>query len=511
MVKNSQNTILIVDDIPKNLKMLFLALEHQGFTVLTAEDGPTGINLAEKTLPDLILLDIMMPDMDGYETCLQLKANKITRQIPVIFMTALSDVQAKVKAFEAGGSDYVSRPFEIAEVLARIKTHLTIHQLQNDLREQNRQLLEENEKRRRVQDALRESRQRYRLLANNSTDVIAEQGLDYTYRYVSPACETVLGYKIEEMIGTSEYDYIHPEDVQAVKAARQKVSKCGSVVTVTYRGLQKEGGYCWLETISRLVCDPTTGLPDEIVSVSRDVTKRVQLTEMLREHNNELDAFAHTVAHDLKTPLTTIISYVDFLLGYSDRVDSKKNSTLIKQIRETCQKGLNIIDELLLLASVRKEDIEMKPLDMARLVDNALERLHLMVENSEANITLPQSWPETTGYGPWIEEIWINYITNAIKYSGTPPVVELGATVLDNNTVKCWVKDNGEGLSDEDQAGLFAEFVRLDEVRVEGHGLGLSIVKRIVEKLGGTVGVESQIGKGSLFYFTLPQVPANNT
>ena len=506
MADNSQATILVVDDIPKNLRMLYKALEHQGFNVLTAEDGSSAINLAKQAEPDLILLDIMMPNMDGYETCQQLKANRVTQQIPIIFMTALADVKAKIKAFEVGGSDYVTRPFEIAEVLARIKTHLTIHRLQKDLRDQNQQLIEENEKRRRVQYALRDSRQRYRLLADNSTDVIAQQGLDYTYGYISPACEVVLGYKIEEMFGRSEYDFIHPDDVQSVETARENMMDCDSVVTVTYRAQRKDGTYRWLETISRVVCDHETGEPDEIVSVSRDVTERVELTEMLLEQNKELDAFAHTVAHDLKNPLTTIISYVDFLVGYSDQLGDEKKASFIRQIRDTSEQGLNIIQELLLLASVRKEDVEVQPLDMDSVVDNVLDRLHLMIEKSAANIVVPKDWPAAAGYGPWVEEIWANYISNAIKYGGVPPKVELGATSSNNGSVQFWVQDNGEGLSEKDQAQLFAEFIRLDEVRGEGHGLGLSIVQRIVKKLGGTAGVKSQVGEGSLFYFTIPRI-----
>jgi signal transduction histidine kinase len=103
-----------------------------------------------------------------------------------------------------------------------------------------------------------------------------------------------------------------------------------------------------------------------------------------------------------------------------------------------------------------------------------------------------------------VEEVWANYISNAIKYGGKPPRIELGAGPQPNGTVRFWVRDNGHGLSIEDQRRLFGEFSRLSEGQVEGHGLGLSIVRRIVTKLGGEVGVESQIGQGSMFYFTLP-------
>jgi signal transduction histidine kinase len=102
-----------------------------------------------------------------------------------------------------------------------------------------------------------------------------------------------------------------------------------------------------------------------------------------------------------------------------------------------------------------------------------------------------------------VEEVWVNYISNAIKYGGQYPHIELGATVQTDGMVQFWVSDRGHGISEEDQDRLFVPFTQLSEVRVRGHGLGLSIVRRIVEKLGGEVGVESTIGEGSTFYFSL--------
>jgi signal transduction histidine kinase len=111
------------------------------------------------------------------------------------------------------------------------------------------------------------------------------------------------------------------------------------------------------------------------------------------------------------------------------------------------------------------------------------------------------------GYAPWLEEVWANYISNAIKYGGQPPLVELGADSLPSSQVRFWVRDNGPGLKPEEQERLFTPFTRLDQARARGHGLGLSIVRRIVEKLNGSVGVESQTipGKGCTFWFTLKQ------
>jgi signal transduction histidine kinase len=117
----------------------------------------------------------------------------------------------------------------------------------------------------------------------------------------------------------------------------------------------------------------------------------------------------------------------------------------------------------------------------------------------------PDAWPPTLGYAPWVEEVWVNYLSNALKYGGEPPVIAVGATP-DGDVVRYWCRDNGPGLTAEEQTQLFTQFTRLHEVRAEGHGLGLSIVRRIVEKLGGEVGVENNEEMGSTFWFTLPGV-----
>jgi signal transduction histidine kinase len=143
--------------------------------------------------------------------------------------------------------------------------------------------------------------------------------------------------------------------------------------------------------------------------------------------------------------------------------------------------------------------------DMADIVSEARERVASLVDEYQARVIVPDAWPVALGYGPWVEEVWANYLSNAIKYGGRPPQVELGATPLEAGAcVRFWVRDNGSGLGEDEQARLFTLFGRLDRVRARGHGLGLSIVRRIVEKQGGQVGVQSQVGQGSTFSFVLP-------
>jgi signal transduction histidine kinase len=221
-----------------------------------------------------------------------------------------------------------------------------------------------------------------------------------------------------------------------------------------------------------------------------------------------LDTFAHTVAHDLKNPLGVTISYAAFLQKYHTQLSPEELQQRLDTIVRNGQKMNNIIKELLLLASVRSEEVDLQPLDMAAIIAEVRSRLAFMIEEYQAEIIVPEAetWPTALGYDPWVEEVWTNYLSNALKYGGRPPRVELGATAGPDGMARFWIKDNGGGLTRAEQARLFVPFTRFSQALVEGHGLGLSIVQRIIEKLGGTVGVESEgaPGRGSIFYFTLP-------
>jgi DNA-binding LacI/PurR family transcriptional regulator/signal transduction histidine kinase len=257
-------------------------------------------------------------------------------------------------------------------------------------------------------------------------------------------------------------------------------------------------------------------LREQISSVMSEVLLVQQAESRAKEleaRNAELDAFAHTVAHDLKIPLSAMVG---FSSAIEARFDEMPPEELRKGLHRITQAGLRmsgIINALLLLSSVRKEDVETEPLNMANIVNEAQNRLASLLTESQAEIIVPDEWPVAVGYTPWVEEVWANYISNAAKYGGhpgrgVPPRVELGfdeRAPASGSHIRFWVHDNGPGLTPKEQAHLFAPFTRLHQVRSEGHGLGLSIVQRIVEKLGGETGVESNVGEGSLFYFTLPK------
>ena len=322
------------------------------------------------------------------------------------------------------------------------------------------------------------------------------------------ACERITGYTVDEVTGVPFWDlFLVAEEIGPVKAVFARLVAGQFPSRYENYWLTKQGG-------RRLIAWSNTAILDEagavayVVATGIDITERQQAEAQLRARHDELDAFAHTVAHDLKNPLQLLVGYAELVEEAEADNMTEDSAALLKAVVRTGIKMNNIIEELLLLAGVRRAAVEPRPLDMADLVTGARQRLADLIQEYEAEILVPDAWPLALGHGPWIEEVWTNYISNAVKYGGAPPRVELGAAE-ENGMVRFWVSDNGAGLDAKARSQLFRPFTQLSQVRAEGHGLGLSIVRRIVEKLGGEAGIEPSLPgrQGSVFYFTLPAVP----
>src|SRR6185503_3220965 len=251
--------------------------------------------------------------------------------------------------------------------------------------------------------------------------------------------------------------------------------------------------------------------PETVERLTRVVFDHLQRSNMqLREHvnalearNKELEDYAHTVAHDLKEPLTALIWTADLIKDVHDLTGEELSECLL-QLRSTAYEMKSIVKNLLLFAEVSKVEAPRGLVRMAQVVANVKARLSYMIKEKQAQLLLPEVWPDAFGYGPWIEEVWANFLSNALKYGGHPPRVELGASARSDGMLLFWTRDNGPGIPPEARTQLFTRGNPLSRLSQSGAGLGLPIVHNIVEKLGGQVGVESEVGQGSLFFFTLP-------
>ncbi|MCA9902700.1 MAG: HAMP domain-containing histidine kinase [Anaerolineae bacterium] len=239
------------------------------------------------------------------------------------------------------------------------------------------------------------------------------------------------------------------------------------------------------------------------VAILHDIAERKRAERAQGDLIESLESYASTVAHDLKAPLGTILGFASLMEMDSPNLTDDQRKYL-HIIQMTGHKMAKMIDDILLAATVHSlEQVPVGRIDLLAVIYPVVERLTGMIKEFEAEIEVVNYLPPCLGYAPWVEEIIANYISNAIKYGGAPPRVQIGADI-DGDTVRYWVRDNGVGLAPENRDMLFKKTARFDSRR-RGHGLGLTIVQRIVERLGGEAGVESSIGSGSIFYFTLPR------
>lgn len=356
------------------------------------------------------------------------------------------------------------------------------------------------------------------ILHSIAEGVIATDGQGVV-RFMNPVAEELTNWDQSEAIGTAWQEVfrpIAPDSNEALVDVILQVFDPNREEDVSHEAwlIDRAGVKCAIQ-FSVAPIRSLAGNNAGLVLVFQDISARREAKTQLQRYadelaarNEELDAFAHTVAHDLQSPLSTIFGYAELLLESPGVSQNEELLQGLQIIARTSRKMINITEELMVLAGVRQVDALLAPLDMVPIVDEAILRLADMIEDSNATIRLPEQWPWALGYAPWVEEIWVNYLSNAMKYGGTPPHIEVGGSEQGDGMVRFWVRDNGPGLTLEQQALLFKPFTKLSQVRASGSGMGLSIVRRIVEKLGGEVRLESEgiPGRGSLFSFTLPGV-----
>ncbi|NOU61472.1 PAS domain-containing sensor histidine kinase [Marinifilum caeruleilacunae] len=233
-----------------------------------------------------------------------------------------------------------------------------------------------------------------------------------------------------------------------------------------------------------------------------DISPRVKAENELKQRNVELDAYAHTVAHDLQAQLNSIIGFGE-LLRIKEDLSDEKRKYYAELIVKNGSKMSSIIKEILLYASRGKEELEISELDMNSIVSEAIDRIPNQIRE-KVSFHIQENMAPAYAYAPLIEEVWYNYIANAMKYGGNPPKIEIGSSLKENGYCKYWVKDNGKGLSEEQMKHIFSDPKKLGKKIIKGHGLGLSIVQRIVNRFEGWVYVESTLKEGSTFSFYLP-------
>jgi len=364
-----------------------------------------------------------------------------------------------------------------------------------------------------------EAEARYRLLADNSSDIIMRHDFDGVRSYVSPAVWRLFGYDPAEIIGQRDrIEFIHPDDRPAVAKALEALRAGADEQTVMYRVLSANGSYIWVETVGRLVRDAETGAPKEVISVVRDVTHRKfaearadAAREDAERANRAKTDFLAGMSHEIRTPITSVLGLADRLVESDLTAPQRRHATLL---RDAGQSLLAIIDDLLDISKIEAGKLELArvPLSPSAIVEGAVAIVRPgaaakgLELDSELAADLP-AWIE--GDPARLRQVLLNLLSNAIKFTERGGVVLRAARTAAQLCFE--VIDTGIGIDPAQQHQLFQRFSQVGAStygRFGGTGLGLAISRHLVEAMGGMIGVDSRVGAGSTFWFTIPCVEA---
>ncbi len=533
--KADQKQILVVDDAPASLQLLTGILTDRGYRVRPASGGILALRSVAAKLPDLILLDVKMPDMDGFEVCRRLKSDESTRSIPVLFISAVGETSDKVKGFEAGGVDYLTKPFQAEEVVARVGMHLRLRDLANGLQEAkaslekrveertaelaaaNRVLQAEIVERKRAEDDLKRYYQLNKTIIDSMNDAVSLIDVrDFRIVGVNRAFLEEYGYSDEsEIVGKHCYEITHhrstpctpPDDIcPLVEAVRT-----GEHLAVDHVHYGRQGEKIYAEVSASPIKDEN-GNVVQVVHVSRDITdrkraeeERERLLSDIARSNKELEQFAYVASHDLQEPLRMVSSYVQLLeKKYKGRLDEKADKYMQFAV-DGAQRMQKLIEALLDYSRIATRGAEFRSVNTNDIFSQAVSNLEASITESHALIT-KDDLPTISGDETQLIQLFQNLIGNAIKYRKpeTAPSVNISAG-KDRQGWTFSVSDNGIGIEPRHFDQIFQIFQRL-HARGEypGTGIGLAICKRIVERHHGRIWVKSSPGEGATFFFTIP-------
>lgn len=418
-INSPKGDILVVDDRADNLRLISTMLSEQGYKVRKVIKGELTFDVAHVNPPDLILLDIIMPKISGFEVCQQLKADDRTRSIPIIFLSASDEPLDKVKAFSVGGEDYITKPIEIREVVARIEHQLRIVRLQKQLQTQNQKLQAEVSERLKAEAALQQ-----------------------------------VNEELEDRVQTRTAE---------LTSANQKLQSLGEKLR---QSLAQE------QELSRLK--------------SRVIT---------------------TISHEYRTPMAIISSSTGVLEEYFEKLTSDLRRKHLTRIQGAIQRMIALLDDVIFLNKLEFEAFELSlvPVMLHQVVDEAIADIKQDTQIAhKIQVDFDERCAQQITDIRLISKILPSLLSNATKFSpdNTEVMLKVGYT-LDN--IFFQIQDLGIGIPKDELAHIFESFYRASNTdNIQGVGLGLSVVDRCVNLLGGEIIIDSQLNLGTTVTVKLP-------
>lgn len=456
MTGKNKVKVLIVEDSPTQAEQLRYILESHGYKTRFAGDGKQALELIASQKPTVILSDIVMPGMDGFDLCRKIKADHRFRDVPVILLTALSDPEDVLKGLECGADNFVTKPYDEKYLLATIR-HLLLNA---EIRKTSR----------------------------------PQTGIEILFRgekyFIASERQQILDILL------STYETAIMKNEQLRKAQEE--------LTALNESLEKRVKERTSELLAEV--EERRKAEEEIKRLNNDLERRVaERTARLEEANMDLQSFNYSISHDLRSPLRAISSFSTMLFeDNSDKLDAESRD-LLNGVVSNARKMKDLIEDMLVFSRASTQDLTLTEIDMSELARSAAEELKPFCRGRNVSFevgNLPPAYGDRTAIG----QVFSNLLTNAVKFTLPKEAarIEVGAEDRRGERVY-YVRDNGVGFDDNYAHKLFGVFQRLHSAQeFEGTGIGLAIVKRYVAKLGGRVWAEGRKDEGATFYFTLP-------
>lgn len=510
--------ILLVDDHPENLVALEAILDSPFYRLIKAASGVEALKHLLLDEFALILLDVAMPDLDGFETAVLIKKRPKLRDIPIIFLTAFSKDEPFIfRGYSVGAVDYVFKPFEPMVLRSKVAVFAELFRNREQIKRQG-ELLRQSERREHERRFLEQewaSQKRYRHLADAVPQIIWTAGRDGAVDYFNQQWHLYTGLTLEQCEGWKWKRAIHPEDLPRLLQQWREALQAGQRLEVECRLKQADGTFRW--HLFRAIPEAENGVIIAWLGTATDIDYQKQAEAFLKqktleaEEGNRLKSeFVSNVSHELRTPLHAILGYSDLLSEESGI--KEEQSGWVKGIHRNALDLLDLVNNLLDLSKIEsgKMPLSLKQIDLKEMVSGFFANIGSLTNDKEIQINLMvdenlrviQSDPLK------IRQIFLNLLSNAIKFTERGVIT----TTLSNaeGGILLTIQDTGIGMRPEDLPYIFDPFRQIDGSttrKAGGTGLGLAIVKNAVKALNGTIEVRSEPGKGSTFKVFLPEFP----
>lgn len=533
--------ILLVDDTLQNLIALEAVLSDLGQNLVKARSGEEALRLLLRQEFAVILLDVNMPGLNGFETAELIRQRKSTEHIPIIFVSAISTSDTHLfKGYSLGAVDYIFTPVVPDVLRSKVTVFVELLKKTEEAKWQAEQLrlLEEKEHRERLNEAARriELQTKQNRFFTLSVDLLAITDFQAMFKELNPAWHLVLGYSEAELKARPFWDHMDESDRALTRGALARAVELQKPISfeAQYQCADRSVRFfSWtvapypaeqlLYLFARDVTDARRA-EREIRKLNVDLEQRARqlgATNMelqneigtrqraeiaLHESNSALEAFSYSVSHDLRAPLRAMQGFAKVLLEDYGTVLDQMGRECAMRIVSAAERMDGLVQDLLVFSRLGHTKLDLSPVRLHESVLETLVTLEYEIKNKNASIDVREPLPKVLAHPTTLNQILQNLVGNALKFIpvGQDPKVKIWSEINDG-LATVWVEDNGIGIPLENQDRIFKVFERLHGAdEYPGTGLGLAIVRKGVERMNGSVGVESTAGAGSRFWIKLP-------